>query len=71
MNNYEQWINIASSIISEDERVSTAQFPWYFWMEYETFIFRKKPWKTRQIFHRSKNEALKVHKYIVDNLTIN
>jgi len=69
MFDYTKAKNIASDILSDKVRISTATFPGYYGDGYETWIFsRDDRVKTRQIWHRNKNKALSVHGHIVKNL---
>jgi len=69
MNDYSKGVNIASTIITDTIRVSTAKFPGPFGMSFETWIFSDNTkQKSRQIWHGTEREALKIHGYIVSNL---
>ena len=69
MFDYSKGKNLASEIITDKIRVSTAMFPGYYGDGFETWIFSDdEKQKSRQIWHKSKRQALLVHGYIVRNL---
>lgn len=70
---YSNGTNLASTVIRPGLRVSTASFPDSAGHEdslIETFIFRygENSGRSTQVFHKTREEALKVHNYIVANL---
>ena len=71
MYDYTKGENLASDIITDKIRVSTATFPSYDGGGdgFETWIFSDDiRQRSTQIWHRSKRQALLVHGYITHNL---
>lgn len=75
MANYSKGVNLASDIICEGLRVSTASFPaddYYGGYDdalIETWIFDDRPLHSKQFFHKKGRErAIKFHNYIVKRL---
>jgi hypothetical protein len=69
--NYNRGVNLASTIINDKLRISTASFPaddyhgGYDDALIETWVFSKdKRYRSRQIFSRTREHALMVHKLV-------
>ena len=75
MADYSKGVNLASDVINENMRVSTASFPADEWRGgyedalIETWIFDKRPMQSKQFFHKhGRDRAVKFHNYLVKRL---
>ncbi len=70
MIDYTKGVNLGSDVITKKIRVSTAKFPSTLYdFVWETWIFSDdERQKSRQLWHKTEQEAIKVHNYIVNNL---
>jgi hypothetical protein len=69
MYDYSKGENLASDIITDKIRVSTAMFPGDHGNGFETWIFSDDARQNSvQIWHRTKQAALKVHRYVTQNM---